>query len=239
MNSVHLKPTQAEFKVAVIVAADRMNLQAANAFLKTLEEPPAKSVLILLSTDPQRMLETIQSRCLRLSFAGELLRHRDASLVAWLNDFSQMAAAEQTSLLSRYRLLSVLVNKLGSLKNQITENLTSRSPLEKYDDLEPQLRQKWEDELAASIEAEYRHQRAEILTGLQWWLRDVWLSALRLGTEMLSYPQLVNQAQTVARRISLEQATENLRVVGQTHQLLNSNVQEALALEVGLLQLKL
>src|SRR5213592_2285026 len=71
MQVIHLKPTEAEYKVAVIVAADRLNVQAANAFLKTLEEPPAKSVLILLSTEPQRLLETILSRCLRLNFAGK------------------------------------------------------------------------------------------------------------------------------------------------------------------------
>src|SRR5271170_6380223 len=58
MQQIQLKPTEAEHKVAIIVAADRLNPQAANAFLKTLEEPPAKSVLILLSTEPQRILET-------------------------------------------------------------------------------------------------------------------------------------------------------------------------------------
>ena len=60
-----LKPAEALFKVGVIAAADRMNLQAANAFLKTLEEPPGKSILVLLTTAPQRLLETILSRCLR------------------------------------------------------------------------------------------------------------------------------------------------------------------------------
>src|SRR5947207_10005994 len=103
MQTVHLKPTQAAFKVAVVVAADRLNVQAANAFLKTLEEPPADSILILLSTEPQRILETILSRCLRLNFAGESGRLRDPSLLAWLKDLSEMAAAEQRSLLSRYR----------------------------------------------------------------------------------------------------------------------------------------
>src|SRR2546422_372702 len=71
MQTIQLKPAQAALKVAVIVAADRLNVQAANAFLKTLEEPPADSILILLSTEPQRLLETILSRCLRLNFAGE------------------------------------------------------------------------------------------------------------------------------------------------------------------------
>ena len=71
MAEVHLKPTEAQFKAAVIVGADRLNAAAANAFLKTLEEPPARSILILLSTEPQRILETMLSRCLRLNFAGE------------------------------------------------------------------------------------------------------------------------------------------------------------------------
>ena len=56
MQQIQLKPTEAEYKVAVILAADRMNEKAANAFLKTLEEPPPKSVLILLTTEPQRIL---------------------------------------------------------------------------------------------------------------------------------------------------------------------------------------
>ena len=131
-----------------------------------------------------------------------------------------------------------MVKRLGELKTEITKNLTGRSPLEIYEDAEPYLREKWEDELAAGIEAEYRRQRAEILTGLQWWLRDIWLAVLNVGTGMLSYPEMAAQAQAVARRISVEQAMENLQVMGQTHWLLGSNVQEALVLEVGLLQLR-
>src|SRR6266478_192186 len=148
MHEIHLKPNEAEYKVAVIEAADRLNAQAANAFLKTLEEPPPKSILILLTTEPQRMLETILSRCLRLNFAGAAGRLRDPSLLAWLKELSEMATAEQRSLLVRYRLLSVLLNKLNAVKAVITETVTKRSPLERYDDAEPKLREKWEDELA-------------------------------------------------------------------------------------------
>jgi len=59
------------FKVAIVVAADRLNVQAANAFLKTLEEPPPRSILILLSSDPQRILETICRAVCVWNFAGE------------------------------------------------------------------------------------------------------------------------------------------------------------------------
>src|SRR6185295_12035049 len=175
MQQIHLKPTEAEYKVAVIVAADRLNVQAANAFLKTLEEPPAKSVLILLTTEPQRLLETILSRCLRLNFAGEGPRPLAAAEMDWLTHFSDMAAVEQKSLLGRYQLMDVLLQKLGAMKTSIEETLTARSPLQRYDDVEKELRDKWEEELTAAIEAEYRRQRAELMSLVQWWLRDVWM----------------------------------------------------------------
>src|SRR5580704_5858911 len=79
MRELQLKPAESPFKVAVIAGADRLNPQAANAFLKTLEEPPSKSVLVLLSTEPSRILETILSRCLRLNFSAETARALDAA----------------------------------------------------------------------------------------------------------------------------------------------------------------
>ena len=239
LPAMYLKPTEGRFKVGVIVAADRLNANAANAFLKTLEEPPSNSVFILLTTEPQRVLETILSRCLRLSFGGEAQRHRDPAVVEWLGRFAELAAAEQKSLLSRYRLLSVVLGRLGELKKAAEETLTQRSPLETYDDVDSRLKEKWEDELAAAIEAEYRRQRAELLAALQWWLRDVWFQTLRLGGEMFTYPSLANAAARVARRLSPQQSMENLQLLEQTQRLLTSNVQEALALEVGLLKLKL
>ena len=50
--------------------------------------------------------------------------------------------------------------------------------MEKYEDAEEELRDKWTEELKAAIEAEYRRQRADFLLALQWWLRDVWLQTL-------------------------------------------------------------
>jgi len=166
--------------VGVIIAADRLNPQAANAFLKTLEEPPDKTVIILLSTEPQRLLETILSRCLRLNICGGK-SPLEATHLEWLERFSEVAAAEQKSLLGRYRLLDVLVNKLNALKEGIGKSLTAESPLERYVDVEEELREKWEKELAAGIEAEYRLQRSDLLAGVQLWLRDVWLQTLAVG----------------------------------------------------------
>jgi DNA polymerase-3 subunit delta' len=178
LDAVNLKPTESQYKFGIIVAADRMNDQAANAFLKTLEEPPPRSVLILLTTEPQRLLETILSRCLRLNFAGEGPQQLAPAQMEWLATFSEMAAADQKSLLGRYRLMDVLLRKLNEVRASIDETLTARSPLEKYEDAEETLRDKWTEELKAAVEAEYRRQRADFLLALQWWLRDVWLQTL-------------------------------------------------------------
>jgi DNA polymerase-3 subunit delta' len=236
MQQIQLKPAEAEYKVALITAADRLNVQAANAFLKTLEEPPAKTVLILLSTEPQRILETILSRCLRLNFFGEGTRSPAAAESGWLEHFGSLAAGEQTSLLGRYRLLDVLLQKLGEIRAHVDASLAARSPLEKYDEVGKDLREKWEDELAAAVEAEYRRQRADLLLLVQWWLRDIWLHTLAAGKELIHFPK-ISGAETVARRISPRQALENLQILERAQRLLHTNVQEALALEVSLLKL--
>ena len=127
---------------------------------------------------------------------------------------------------------------LGAVRAQVDETLSARSPLEKYEDLEKDLREKWEDELAAAVEAEYRRRRAEVLLLLQWWLRDVWLHTLAAGDQLLHLPQIAG-ADEIAKRINARQALENLSVLEQTQRLLHTNVQEALALEVGLLKLQL
>ena len=238
MESVNLKPAEAEWKVAIIVAADRLNHKAANAFLKTLEEPPAKSILILLSPEPQRLLETILSRCLRLNFADDGTRPFDVEQLSVIESFSQ-TAAEPQGLLGRYRLLGTLLEKLAQVKTEIETSFTARSPLEKYEDVEPALRDQWETELTAAIEAEYRRRRTDLLAGLHWWLRDVWLQKIVLSEGLGSFPQWAAVTRRVAERLSADEALENLRVLDQTQRLLGTNVQEALALEVGLLKLKL
>lgn len=247
MREIQLKPTESDYKVAIVVAAERLNEKAANAFLKTLEEPPQKSVLLLLTTEPQRMLETLVSRCLRLTFGGEGLVALSPSQRQWLMDFTEMAAAPQKSLLGRYRLMDILLQRLTEMRAAIEETLTQRSPLQQYKDAEKETIERWEDELAAAIEAEYRRQRSDLLGVLQWWFRDVWLLALkRTGptdgqnaqtSELLNFPELSGTRQ-VAERISTGEALENLNVMELLQRWLGTNVQEALALEVGMLKLK-
>ncbi len=258
MKEIQLKPTEGQWKVAIISSADRLRVEAANAFLKTLEEPPPNSVLILLTTDPERILETILSRCLRLNFGGEAIGALAPARLEWLRRFSELAAAGQKSLLGRYRLLDLVLVELSAMHERIEEQLKARSPLQQYKDAEKETLEKWEKELAAATESEYRGQRSDLLALLQWWMRDVWMRTLRVADEkvteanrkgqpktdgpvqarLLSFPELA-ETEAVAGRISRHDAAENLEVLEQMQRRLGTNVQEALALEVGFLKLRL
>lgn len=67
-SKLALIPMLARKRVIVISQAERMNLEAANAFLKTLEEPPYDTLIVLCAENPARLLETIVSRCVPVRF---------------------------------------------------------------------------------------------------------------------------------------------------------------------------
>ena len=239
IQMIEMKPTDADYKVAVIVGADRMNHQAANAFLKTLEEPPNRSILILLTTSVERVLETILSRCLRLHFAGEPGARLDPETKIWLENLTNSLSQPQKSLMGRYRLLSVITEKLGEIKATTEKQIEASSPLSKYSDVEKDTKDKWEAELDAAVESEYRRKRMELLLLFQWWLRDVWLASLNSGTSEYSLPQLSGATQRVAQRLSPREAADNLHQLERLQRQLGTNVQESLTLEVSLLKLRL
>jgi DNA polymerase III delta' subunit len=66
VRDLSLLPVEGGARVAIIAAADRMTEDAQTAFLKTLEEPPAGTVLLLTAADEERLLPTIRSRCVRI-----------------------------------------------------------------------------------------------------------------------------------------------------------------------------
>jgi DNA polymerase-3 subunit delta' len=80
-------------KVGILYEADRMNNQSANAFLKTLEEPSQGTTLLLLTTRPYDLLDTIRSRCLNFRVPGQAegINHEDWS--PWASDYQQWLAS--------------------------------------------------------------------------------------------------------------------------------------------------
>jgi DNA polymerase-3 subunit delta' len=82
IDSIHLKSQYGRYKIAVITPADAMNRNAANSLLKTLEEPPEHSLLILLSHRPNLLPVTIRSRCQHMRFNPAY----DTQTIRWVNE---------------------------------------------------------------------------------------------------------------------------------------------------------
>src|SRR4029078_8873550 len=70
-HALQMRATDGRRKVAIVADADRLQTEAANAFLKTLEEPPKDSLLLLLSALPEALPETVLSRCIAIPLASD------------------------------------------------------------------------------------------------------------------------------------------------------------------------
>ena len=236
---IYQKSVEGGYKVALLVAADRLNTDAANALLKTLEEPPDRTVFILLSAEPERVLETICSRCLRVRFAGDGGQAFNQSEMDWVKEFALMAAKDDKGLFGRYRLLDSLLQCLAEVNQSIETEVEQASPLSQYNEAPSELREQWEAENKEAIMAEYRLRRAGFLAALQSWLRDVWLQTRGEDGGLEFFSDLSESTQIVARRLTHHDAEENLQIIEQTQRTLHTNVGELLALETGLMKLKL
>ncbi|HXA13947.1 MAG TPA: DNA polymerase III subunit gamma/tau [Opitutaceae bacterium] len=87
IGKVQVSPAVAPRKVAIIHEADRLHLAAANIFLKTLEEPPPNTTILLLTTRPYALLPTIRSRVLHFRFPSATTLITAAGWPAWLDDY--------------------------------------------------------------------------------------------------------------------------------------------------------
>ena len=67
LDSICIKPYSSKYKIYIIPDAQLMNPQAQNALLKTIEEPPEYGIILLLTNNLDKMLETVKSRCMILT----------------------------------------------------------------------------------------------------------------------------------------------------------------------------
>ena len=97
-----LKPYQANYKLAVIWQAQKLTTEAQNALLKTLEEPPESSIIILAATNYQLLLPTIVSRCQLIFLGGETSQPE--------NDFDSIVEILNLDLAQKFALAEEVVD---------------------------------------------------------------------------------------------------------------------------------
>ena len=122
LHEASLKPYEGRWKVFILVGAERLTLEAANALLKTLEEPPEHSVFLLLVEQKAHLLVTIQSRSLEIRVPPT--REKDPRENEAIQLYEREGAAaffESLKEASRVELLEILAALMLYLRNRFLE----------------------------------------------------------------------------------------------------------------------
>lgn len=236
-NALRMKAARATWKVGLINDADRLMAQAANAFLKTLEEPPAHSVLILATALPEALLETIRSRCVHVPLRRLKPRELEPEAAAILDRVARYCAGGDLSVAGSLRLARGFEESLNRLR--------ARIEAEHEDELKRQLEsyQKTTDgswveneevRLSALTESRYVKARSRLLFRLIELFGDA-LRATFTGTGA-SLPEYQECTRRMGERWSAADLLERMRGLEQLQDHLGRNVQEALAIEAGFLR---
>jgi DNA polymerase-3 subunit delta' len=226
-------------KVGVIFDADRLQPNAANAFLKTLEEPPAHSHLLLLSSHPDQLLETILSRCLEISLRPTEQRALNSLQQRLLDTLRSFASRDRTDLAAAFSLARQFQECLASAKAAIQEKVEADFKRDELHYKQSSDARVWledrEDYYKALAEARYQGERAALVETLEQW----WADVLRQqhDSPALDHPEFAADTAALAARIPTSQLLRRTEALEELRENLGrSGVQEQLAIECAFLK---
>ena len=231
-------PAAAPHRVAIIDAADDLNVNAANAVLKTLEEPPPRTLLLLLTTQPEQLLPTIQSRVIEVGLmppAGARLftEHENKLLIVLGKHAAKGSGTLAGALALKVEFEEILEELHEDLKKRHEEEFERETEHYGKTTDGSWLKQR-EEQVEAAIEADYIQQRSALMDLLLSWFGDV--ARQQAGAEHLDLPKHQSMTASLASKWPPDEVTRRVRVLRQLESHLHTNVNESLALEVCFIQ---
>ncbi len=222
-------------RVAFIREADRLQPQAANAFLKTLEEPPPGAHVFLTSSLPGALLDTIISRCIVVHLrAGQAADPTPAELEL-LDTLEAICTKPASPVADGFRLARTFLNLLNDERETIRSEFTAAYKADQKH-YQKTTDGTWlderEDQMKALTEGAVLRRRADLLQTVTNWFVDV----LRLqhgSTAIFDRPNQQNCAATLSTRTLLSR----IAALEQMAADLNTTVLEQVAIESGFLRL--
>lgn len=228
-DTIAIRPYNSEYKIYLVDEAEKMTVQAQNALLKTIEEPPAYAVLILITTNQETFLPTILSRCIKLElrpikdsvvsdYLTEKLDISDSQADIYaafargnLGKAIHLASSEDFALLYR-EVLTLLKN----IKDMDIPMLLDY------------IRKLQEDKLDLY----------ECLDFMQLWYRDILMFKVTKDMNALLFKDEYTAVSSCCQKSSYEGLEEILCAIDKAKVRLNANVNTDLALELMLLTMK-
>jgi DNA polymerase-3 subunit delta' len=235
-HALQMRAANGRRKVAIIPDADRLGDAAANAFLKTLEEPPKDSLLLLLSALPEALPETILSRCIAIPLALDA-EARSSKEEEKLVKLLQQAARQTTwSIQFAYRLAQEFQQLLRAVREEVkhaTDEALKREQTRYKDATDGAWLEEREEYYKALTESFYLQRRAALVEALFAW----WTDVLRASNDVTQrdVPAAKQETGTLARRFSTAEILGRIRTLEELRDHLGRNIHESLAIEVAFL----
>ena len=235
-HALQMRAANSRGKVAIISDADRLGDAAANAFLKTLEEPPKDSLLLLLSALPEALPETILSRCIQIPLSSDGKagsKNEEEKLVKLL----QQASRQTTwTIQFAYRLAQEFQQLLRALREEVkheTDEALKREQTRYKDATDGAWLEEREEYYKALTESLYLQRRAAMVETLFAW----WTDVLRANNAVAQrdLPAAKQETAALARRFGNTEILKRIRLLEELRDHLGRNIHESLAIEVAFL----
>ena len=220
------KPFEGKATVCIIDGADKLNISAANSLLKTLEEPPARTHLVLIAENIRMVIPTILSRCQRINFSPlpvedvEVILKKDESFGG--EDIKTIAAMSGGS---PGKALSMAGAFPMEEKDLLLKDFSSINSVEKAFLLAEKL-----------IAKDQVNQLMGKLELLKFFLRDVMLTKLGSGNKIVN----VNQKHIIAKRadqLTIKDIISEVEIISEAEKTITMNANKRLTVETMLLKL--
>jgi len=229
-REANFRPFEGRARVFIVEDADYMNEQAANALLKTLEEPQPASYLILTASNPSALLPTIRSRCQMIRFAPVPA----TEIEKFLNQQKTVTAAD-ASLLARTAQGSIgraLSADIDDYRERRASMLAVLNALTISGDRVHLLRSA--EELAAARDRGDYEETLDVLESL---IRDAWALVLGRPEETIVNSDLINDLKKIAAGLKSEQAAAWLSEIEELRAALIVNINRRVASDALLLSM--
>jgi DNA polymerase-3 subunit delta' len=233
---LQMRAADSRRKVAIISDADRLGDAAANAFLKTLEEPPKDSLLLLLSALPEALPETILSRCIAIPLASDGEAHTKKEEEKLVKLLQQASSQTTWTIQFAYRLAQEFQQLLRAVREEVkheTDEALQREQARYKDATDGAWLEEREEYYKALTESLYLQRRAALVQTLFAW----WIDVLRASNHVTQrdMPTAKQETAALACRFNIAEILKRIRVLEDLRDHLGRNIHEGLAIEVAFL----
>ena len=228
-NDVGIKPYSGPYKIYIVNEADKMTVQAQNALLKTLEEPPEYVVIMLLTENVNSLLPTILSRCVVLNMKPVM----DSQLRKFLMEQMQVPDYKAEVCVAFARGNVGKAKALASSEDFENVKAEALSLLKYIQDLELH-------EIVTAIKkiGEYKLDVNDYLDIMAIWYRDVLLFKATNDANHLVFREEISEIRKVAGRSSYEGIESVIQSLEKAKKRLNANVNFDLTMELLMMEIK-